>query len=328
MGANDVGGLGKQNYIRTSQSRVRRSGDAQYKKRLRSMQEIENISSLVSVVIPAFNEEGGIAETLESLKKWLPDAEIIVVDDGSFDGTSEIVRGAAVTVLRNEFNRGYGASLKRGMQRASRPYIAWFDADNEHRADDLRDMVVRLHSSNLAAIIGRRKTQGTNTLRIFGKWAIGFVARVLSVRLGPDINCGLRVFRKSAIMPYSHVLPDSFSASVTSTMILVERGYAFDFHTIDLNPRVGTSKVKVAHGFEAMVLVLRVVTLFAPLRIFVRGGLLSFVTGLIYGLAMAIKLGQGVPSAAVILMLAGVIFGMLGLIADQISQIRLNQLSD
>jgi glycosyltransferase involved in cell wall biosynthesis len=250
------------------------------------------------------------------------------VDDCSSDGTGEVARCAGATVLRNEFNRGYGASLKRGMNHASRAYIAWFDADNEHRADNLKEMVSLLHESSLAAIIGRRKIRGSNALRIFGKWAIGFVARALSVRLGPDINCGLRVFRKSAIMPYINVLPDRFSASVTSTMILVERGYMFEFHTIDLNPRVGKSKVKVAHGFEALVLVLRVVTLFAPLRIFVRGGLLSFLAGFIYGLAKAITVGQGVPPAAILLMLSGVILGMLGLIADQISQIRLNQLSD
>src|SRR5262249_6940274 len=154
-----------------------------------------------------------------------------------------------------------------------RPFIAWFDSDGEHRVEDLMAMVDQLRNSRLAAVIGRRSSSSSHVRR-FGKWCIKQLATMLGTDLGADINCGLRVFRREAILPYLDVLPNAFSASLTSTMTMVERGYPFAFYAITTNPRLGHSKVKLSHGMQTFYLVVRTVMLFAPLRIFVPTGML------------------------------------------------------
>lgn len=184
----------------------------------------QHISKNLSVVIPAYNEQEGILTTINSLRRHLPLAEIIVVDDGSRDGTLEAASQAEGVIVHSHlFNRGYGGALKTGMQAATRPYLAWFDADNEHRAEDLLIMLARVIDERQAAIIGERGFS-TTPLRFVGKAMIKLLARSLGLKLGRDINCGLRVFRREVIIRYLSLLPDSYSATLTSTLILAERG--------------------------------------------------------------------------------------------------------
>ena len=280
----------------------------------------------LSIVIPAFNEEDGIGPTLRGLKEALPEAEIIVIDDGSRDRTGErAAEIAGITVLRHRFNRGYGGALKTGMRAATRDYVAWFDADNEHRLEDLVRMATRLDQEKLAAVIGQRGT-GVNRFRTTGKAIIRMFAWALGMAAGSDLNCGLRVFRREVVLPYLPLLPDRYSASMTSTIVLKQQDYPFVFEPIATQPRIGTSKVVLADGFQALVLVLRMIMLFAPLRIFLPlgGGLASL--GLVYGVLLAAFHGLGFPTLAVVLILGGLLLMLQGLIADQISHMRLGQL--
>lgn len=284
-----------------------------------------NWEQQLSVVIPAFNEEGGIRATLQELRTRLPAAEVIVIDDGSSDGTAQAVREVSgVRLIQHPFNRGYGAALKTGMRQATRPLVAWFDADNEHRIEDLTAMSQRVLTEHLAAVVGRRPKPGPSVLRTSGKWLIRMLVQSLGVDMGRDLNCGLRVFRREIIVPYLSLLPDQYSASLTSTMILIERRYPFVFHDIEIRTRIGTSKVRIADGFATMVLVLRMVTLFAPLRVFLRMGIGLGVLGAVYGGMIAYLRGQGLPTGGLLAMLAGLIVTVLGLVADQISQLRLS----
>jgi len=282
----------------------------------------------LSVVIPAYNEEGGIGRTLEGLREALPTCEVIVVDDGSTDGTAEQAQTVpGVRLFKHRINRGYGGALKTGMKAATRPYVAWFDADNEHRVEDLERMVSRIDSEGLVAVIGRRAKPGPSVVRNYGKFAIRMLARTLGVDIGKDLNCGLRVFQRSVILRYLALLPDSFSASMTSTMILIEEGYPFDFEDIQLSERIGTSKVQLEDGFFTLALVLRMVMLFAPLRIFLSFGAFFLLSGTAYGLWRAVLTGRGLPVAGLLLMVTGVLLLMFGLVADQISLLRLSQVS-
>lgn len=292
------------------------------------MLDAAHLSVQLSVVIPAYNEEAGIRATLENLRAYLPEAEVIVVDDGSSDGTRDAAGSVeGVQVLSHLYNRGYGGALKTGMQSASRHYVAWFDADNEHRAEDLIEMTRRIISERKAALIGERG-YSTSTVRRVGKFVIKLLARSLGVRLGRDINCGLRVFRRDVIVRYLNLLPNSYSASLTSTLILAERGYPLAFHPIGLNKRIGQSKVRLVHGFQSLNLVLRMVMLFAPLRIFLSIGAALVIGGLGYGAAIALLQAHGFPVLSAVVTLSGVLCMFLGLIADQVSQMRLNQLND
>ncbi len=278
----------------------------------------------LSVVVPAFNEQDGIGPTLRDLSEKVSAAEIIVVDDGSTDRTAEIALSFPNVILaQHPFNRGYGAALKTGMSIASREFVAWFDADHEHPVADLVAMAGQIDRDRSAVVIAQRRRSGPSPMRSAGKFVIGLLARSLDFRGGKDINCGLRVFRRDVITRYLDLLPNGFSASITSTMIVLERGYPVEYHPIDVDPRIGRSKVKVGDGFRAMILVLRTIMLFAPMRIFLRFGLFLFVVGALYGLIIALQEGLGFPAVAVVLMITGVVSGFFGLIADQISQMRL-----
>lgn len=281
----------------------------------------------LSVVIPAFNEEGGIEPTLQELRRAAPESEVIVVDDGSTDATSQrALQVGGVRVLRHAYNRGYGAALKTGIRAARRPFVAWFDADNEHRVEDLERMAKRIAEERIEAIIGRRSKPGASVIRNYGKVAIRMLARSLGVDIGKDLNCGLRIFRRSTILRYLPLLPDAFSASMTSTMILVERGYRFSFEPISVKERIGSSKVRLGHGFTTIALVMRMVMLFAPMRIFMGLGGFMLLGGALYGLARALMEGKGLPVAALLFMVTGVLLIMFGLVADQLSALRLSQL--
>jgi len=284
-----------------------------------------SFAAKLSIVIPAYNEEGAILKVLNNLRSVLPGSEIIVVDDGSVDQTYQRATAAEAVVLRHDINRGYGAALKTGMRAAAREYVVWFDADNEHRVEDLLRLVGCLERDRLVAVIGQR-AGGVRGYRATGKALIGGLAWLFGMWIGSDINCGFRVFRRAAILPYLPLLPDRFSASMTSTMILAQRGYPIAFEPIELNERIGASKVKLKDGFEALVLVLRVVMLFAPLRIFLPLGTILVVVGGAYGTILAIIQGLGFPTLAVVAVLAGLILILQGLIADQISQMRLTSL--
>lgn len=283
----------------------------------------------LSIIIPAYNEEGGIGGTLENLKKTLPKAEIIVIDDGSSDKTAEMVlKHKGVRLLQHTINRGYGAGLKTGMRNASREYVAWFDADNEHREEDLCNIVEQLHTQNLVAVIGERPNRGPSLTRNLGKLVITQLGRTLSVNIGDDLNCGLRVFRKDVIMRYLSLLPNGFSASMTSMVIMLERGYPMKFEPIQTNPRIGESKVKLVDGFRTIMLLLRIIMLFAPLRIFLGIGVILIALGSVYSLLVALFVGEGIPIFGALVIIVGFLTSMMGLLADQISQLRLSMIED
>jgi glycosyltransferase involved in cell wall biosynthesis len=283
----------------------------------------------LTIVIPAFNEEHGIVATLRSLTSEVGTAEIIVVDDCSSDGTSEAVRAFAnVTLLRHTFNCGQGAALKTGMRAATREFVAWFDADNEHRVVDLAKLYDRVTADGLVACIGQRSTNSASLTRGTGKALIRLIGWGLQIRSGSDLNCGLRIFRRKIILRYVSVIPDRFSASLVSTLVMLERRYPIAFEEVKTNERVGTSTVRLRDGFEAILQLIRSVLLFAPMRFFLPIGFVTFLVGIIYSLIVDAIVGLGIPVGGVFLMVTGVQILILGLLGDQLSQLRLSQIGD
>ena len=288
-----------------------------------------SLGKRLSVVVPAFNEEAGVRTTIAALVSDLPDAEIIVVDDASSDGTSKEIAGfASVQLAVHNYNRGQGAALKTGMRLATRTYVAWFDADNEHRAEDLARMVRRIVDEDLVAVIGQRRSPSSSMVRAIGKGLVRVIGRGLRISAGSDLNCGLRVFQRSVICGYLPLIPDRFSASLVSTLIMLERRYPIAFEPVTVNERLGSSTVRLKDGYESILMLLRAVMLFAPMRVFVPSGLLLVGAGLVYGLVVAIVRGSGFPIAGLLLVIAGALSAMLGLVADQVSQLRISLLPE
>ena len=283
-----------------------------------------NLAEL-SVIIPAYNEEPGIGATLTELREACPEVEIIVVDDGSSDRTASTARGIkGVRVICHTRNRGYGAALKTAIRSTSRRCVAWYDADGQHRPEDLVAVARPVIEGKSDAVIGVRGSDSVRVRdRVIGKMVLGWVARLVSGESIPDLNSGLRCFRREVVMRYIHLLPDGFSASTTTTLMMLKRGYRVGYVPIVAKQRTGTSTVRVfSDGLRTLQLLVRIIVLFEAFKVFaVLGGAL-LVPGLVYGMLVAVIRGEGFPTLAGTAIIAGLLTFFMGIIADQVVELR------
>lgn len=285
----------------------------------------EEMPDTITVVIPAFNEASSVGAVLDALRADCGDlvSAIVVVDDGSKDDTGAIARAHGATVIRHATNLGYGASLKSGFRSATTTHVATLDADGQHKTADLR----RLWDARTEAdmIIGARQRLIHSPLwRMPGKWILGLVASYLVARRIPDLNSGFRVVRRETALRYLHLCPSGFSMSTTLTMAMLSRGWRVAFVPIDVQPRHGRSTVTVATGLGTLVLILRIIALFNPLRLFVPLSVLLFTAGVVWGVPLALA-GRGVSVGAMLAIVTAALLFSLGLLCDQISQLRLER---
>jgi len=281
----------------------------------------------LSVIIPAYNEEKGIRDTVNSIldlcidKGW----KIIVVNDGSVDQTAEILTGIEeIDVVEHPYNKGYGASLKTGILHAKTDLVAFFDADGQHRPQDL----LKLHENfkNYDMLVGERGHDSHQEwIRKPGKWVLSKVANFLSGRKIPDLNSGLRVIKRDIIRKMLHLFPDGFSFSTTSTLAFMNMGYSVGYMPIQVQKRVGKSTVnQIKHGSSTILLILRLIVLFNPLKVFLPASIVCISIGAIYEILFGIifhpqtKLIPG----AFFMILTGVVIFFFGLVVDQISEMR------
>jgi glycosyltransferase involved in cell wall biosynthesis len=283
--------------------------------------------SVLTIIIPAFNEEKGIKNTIEDL---LPFAkknnwEILVVNDGSSDRTKEIISEiSGISYINHPYNKGYGASLKTGIKASEGNLIAFYDADGQHDPKDLENLAENIDSHDM--VVGQRgKDSHQDLIRKPGKWVLGKVANFLVGRKIPDLNSGLRVIRKDVIINLLHLFPDGFSFSTTSTVAFMNMGYDVVYIKIKVKKRVGTSSVRqIRHGANTILLITRLIVLFNPLKVFMPIALLIFWLGCFYEIIAGIILAPSIDvlPAAILMILAGIIIFFFGLVVDQISELR------
>ncbi len=275
----------------------------------------------VSVVIPAYNEAdaiGGVVSALASAGPW---QEIIVVDDGSADATAARAAEAGATVVRHPYNKGNGAAVKSGIRRATGEFVMIIDGDGQHQAGDARRIVGRLGEYDL--VIGARPaaTQATHARR-FGNAALNGLATYLTGRAIPDLTSGFRAARREHLQEFIHLLPNGFSTPTTTTLAFIKAGYNVTFEPTDARPRLGTSKIRLARdGVKFLVIILKVVTLFSPLRVFLPISLVSFALGATYAL-WTIATQSKITNSSVLLLMFSVIVFLVGLVSEQISALR------
>jgi len=285
--------------------------------------------SELTICVPAYNEAAGIKATLEDLKAKFDDAEIIVVDDGSTDETFDLAKSVkGVVVLSHARNRGYGAALKTAIRYSKGKVIAWFDADAQHLASDLERVIQPVLEKKMDTVIGARgKGSDLRMDRLPGKMVLKFVAELIVGETIPDLNSGLRCFQSEIIKCYLHLLPDGFSASTTSTLLMMKRGYRLDFVNITANKRKGQSSVNIIYdGLTTLGLIIRILILFNALAFFTSLGLLQIIPGLIYGLWSAIVNDAPFSVLASTIIISGVLTFFMGLICDQITELRKERL--
>lgn len=283
------------------------------------------VSPAFSLVIPVYNEEKSIAATLKNLRHVLELAnceyEIIVVNDGSTDGTSDILRSYIdLRIIEHVRNRGYGAALKTGIRQAKYPIIAITDADATYPNERIPELVALTNDADM--VVGARigsKVKYSH-LRKIPKWFLVRFAEWIAMRSIPDLNSGLRVFRKSVVEEFLNILPDSFSFTTTITLAMLTNHYIVHYVPIDYHHRVGKSKIKpLQDTLRFIQLILRTGVYFAPLRVFLPVAGLFF-CGFLITLYQDIFIRGDLTERTLILFVAATQLGMFALLADMIDK--------
>jgi len=280
------------------------------------------VDHTLTIIIPAHNEAAALPQVLGSLRAHAPEAHVIVVDDGSTDATASVAEQFGATVLRHAGNLGYGAALKTGFRQAATPFVATMDADGQHTPEALEAVWRARHDADM--VVGARTGFHGPAWRMPGKWLLRVMAQYLTRRRIPDLNSGLRLYRRDVLLRYLHVCPSGFSLTTTMTLAMLSRGWRVTYVPITVAARIGRSTVNVVTGLETVVLILRIVSLFNPLRVFVPSAAALAAAGLLWGLPIAAA-GRGVSVGSMLAIVTAVILFALGLLCDQISQLRLER---
>jgi glycosyltransferase involved in cell wall biosynthesis len=283
------------------------------------------MSKKVTIVIPAFNEEQSIKTVIQSIQANCSHLveEIIVVDDGSGDNTACMAEEAGARTIRHKQNKGYGAALKTGIRAAQTEFVLTMDSDGQHRAEDVLRLWQSVGTNDM--VVGQRAALLHGPIwRMPGKWLLGWMANYLTRYAIPDLNSGLRLIQRDVALRYLHLCPAGFSFSTTITMALLSRGYRVAYVPIQVMKRRGKSTVSLATGLDTIILILRIATLFNPLRLFLPMSFFIAGIGVLWGIPYLL-LGRGVSVGSMLAIVTAILLFALGLISDQISQLRLER---
>jgi glycosyltransferase involved in cell wall biosynthesis len=277
--------------------------------------------AVVSVVIPAFNEADAIGDVVRALGAIAPWREIVVVDDGSGDDTGARAAAAGARVVRHPYNKGNGAAVKTGIRQTGGEFVLLLDADGQHQPADARRLVDRLGEYDL--IVGARSSAAqAGVARAMGNALLNRLASFLTEREIPDLTSGMRAARRDCLLEFLPLLPNGFSTPTTTTLAFIKAGYSVGFEPIEVRARVGRSKIRLSRdGVKFLLIVMRVVTIFSPMRVFLPIAAVAFVTGAGYGLWTVIATHK-IANGAVLLLLFSVLVFLVGLVSEQVAALR------
>ena len=267
------------------------------------------------------NEAEAIAAVVGGLRAAAPWREVLVIDDGSSDDTAARAERAGARVIRHPYNKGNGAAVKTGIRHATGEFVIVVDADGQHRAEDACRLAARLGEYDL--VVGARSagTQAT-TARRGGNALLNGLASYLTGRAIPDLTSGFRGARREHLREFIHLLPNGFSTPTTTTLAFIRAGYNVTFEPIQAEARLGRSKIRFARdGTKFFLILLKIMTIFSPLRVFVPVSASAFGVGAAYGIGNYVLYGR-IPNGAVLLILFAVIVFLVGLVSEQISTLR------
>lgn len=275
----------------------------------------------VSIVIPAYNEETVIGQIVTHIHSLYPDFEIIVIDDGSTDNTAHKAREAGAKVLQHPYNIGNGAAVKTGIRQASGDVIVLMDGDGQHDPADIArlldesehyDMVVGARSSINQASLGRR----------IANWFYNKLASYVAKYPIKDLTSGFRVLHKDTVIKFLYLFPNTFSYPTTSTLTYLRSGHTIKYIPIRQHKRIGKSKIKLLEdGARFILIILRIATLFSPMRIFLPVSTFFLLTGLGYYM-YSYSVYQRFTNMSALLLSVGIMVFLMGLISEQITQMR------
>jgi glycosyltransferase involved in cell wall biosynthesis len=280
-----------------------------------------SIAAETSIVIPAFNEETSVGSVVAALAKTARWHEILVVDDGSADETAARAESAGARVVRHPYNKGNGAAVKTGIRTATGRCILIADADGQHQPADAVRLVSYLDRFDL--VVGARAgaTQASLARRL-GNAALNWLASYLTEQPIPDLTSGFRAARRDCLLEFLHLLPNGFSTPTTTTLAFMKAGYSVHFEPVDAAQRSGVSKIRLgSDGVQFTLILLKVITIFSPLRIFLPVSAGALLVGAGYA-AWTIATQSHVTNSSVLLILLSVVIFLVGLVSEQISSLR------
>lgn len=280
----------------------------------------------VTVVLPAYNEEGHIRGEVERITSALKESpyefEILIIDDGSVDGTAAAVEGMPfVRLLRFPVNRGSGTARRVGSSQARGRYVAWTDADMTYPNERIPEFIDHLENGHADQVVGARTSEsGTmKALRVPAKWTIKRLAEYLTATRIPDLNSGLRVFRADAARPYLKLLPPGFSCVTTIHLAFLANGLVVDYLPIEYRERAGRSHFHpVKDAYRYILQILRMITYFEPLRVFAPVSLILLAVGTGKFVYDQITDTFSIASNTLLMLLGGLILFAVGMLADLI----------
>ncbi len=275
--------------------------------------------SSLSIVIPAKNEGDAIGDVVADTVRRFPDAEVIVVDDGSTDETSDVAEKAGAKVVRHPDSLGNGAAVKAGARAASGEVIAFMDGDGQHSAGEFLPLLEKLEQGFDMVIGARDAGSHANVGRLWANGIYNVVASWLANRRVPDLTSGFRVVRANLFKRFLYLLPNGFSYPTTITMAFLRAGYPICFESIPVAKRIGKSHIRpIRDGIRFMVIIFKIATLYSPLKIFLPISALFFATGAGW-YAYTYATMERFTNMSMLLFSASVIVFLIGLISEQIT---------
>jgi glycosyltransferase involved in cell wall biosynthesis len=281
----------------------------------------------VTILLPAYNEEGRIGETILKIKGLYPDYEIFVVDDGSTDQTRDEAVKAGAHVLSHPHNIGNGAAIKTGLRYASGDWIVMMDADGQHDPTDIAKLLENKDKYDM--VVGARsKGSKTSLHRDLANFIYNWLASYVTKFKVEDLTSGFRLIKNDVVCKYIYLLPNTFSYPSTLTLAYLRSGLSVKYVPIQTRARKGKSKIKLFQdGIRFFLIITKIATLFSPFRIFLPVSLTFFMTGLLYYLFTYITASRFTNMSALLFSSSIIIF-MMGLISEQISQMRYDRVED
>ncbi len=275
----------------------------------------------VSILIPAYNEGPVVGEVIHALRAAAPWHEILLVDDGSSDETGRHAAEAGAVVLRHPHNKGNGAAVKTGIRAATGEYILVVDGDGQHKPEDARRIADLLGEYDL--VVGARAghTQATGVRRV-GNGLLNAFATYMTGRQIPDLTSGFRGARRTVLRELLHLIPNGFSTPTTTTLACIKSGYSVRFLPVEARQRTGTSKIRLARdGTKFLLIILKIVTIYSPMKIFLPVSVGAFLVGVLYGIWTVVVSGRIANGSVLLLMFAVIVF-LVGLVSEQIASLR------
>jgi len=291
-----------------------------------------NEKSALTIVIPAFNEAESLIVILPSLlescrqQHW----KLIIVNDGSSDATKDVLapfqNSDLLSVVHHKLNKGYGAAIKSGILACDTEYVITMDADGQHRVEDVAKLLTCLQKNDADMVVGSRKgTKSATVSRGMAKGIIRLLAKILMPVPIYDINSGMKIYSTKLARSYLHLAPDTMAFSDIITLVFINNRHLVLEEPITIGNRLkGKSTIGVQTLFQTIMEIINILVLFNPMKIFLPISLLTFIITLLWGIPLILA-GRGVSTGTLLGIVSTLIFFFLGLITEQLSQIRRNQ---